>query len=511
MTGVGDPLSAIADDPALRGFSIVRELGGGGMSRLFVALDTRFDRHVVIKVLVPSEERTLSIDRFHREIAVATSLQHPNIVPILSAGELADGVTPFLVMPYVQGESLRDRLTRGPLSVRESVHIARDVARALAFAHQRGIVHRDIKPGNVLLSAGAAVVSDFGVAKALTSSRLTSAAAMGQERASNPRGIRGNRSLTAIGTSLGTPAYMAPEQAAADPDVDHRADIYALGIVLYEMLTGAPPFTGRSPQELLRAQLADQPPPIGGKRYDVPERLAWLIEQCLQKEAARRPQSAELLLQWLDDPAVRSGAVAVARRPRTRGQRLTRAALGAGAIVALAGGVWWTVRGDGVDTAADASPAGVAYQPETTPLWNRQLEIGPIAAIGRDAAATRVVEALPSEISTALVSVPGLRVGGLSPDRADAGGTTDSAPAPIGLTPARPVLRLEGSVQRENLQVRVLLRAVDTGVDSVLWSASFEGHADSLLALQGRVARGVTSALLQLSASRNARAPFDPP
>ena len=231
---MGDPTSSGAlplDDAALQNYIIERELGGGGMSRLFLATDRQFGRTVVIKILTPSDLDRLSIDRFRREIAVATSLQHPNIVPILSAGELgSEPRIPFFIMPFVEGESLRERLLRGPLSVREAVHIARDVARALRHAHDRGIVHRDIKPGNVLLSAGAAVVSDFGVAKALLSSRQ----GLHGRDANDARARRtAHPSLTALGTSLGTPAYMAPEQAAADPNVDHRADIYALGIVLY--------------------------------------------------------------------------------------------------------------------------------------------------------------------------------------------------------------------------------------------------------------------------------------
>ena len=221
-------------------YRIERELSGGGMSQVVLAHDTRHNRRVVIKLLPASVTQAISAERFEREILLSAALQHPNIVPVLSSGKV-NGL-PYFVMPFIDGESLRLRIRRGPLSVRETVNILKDVCRALSFAHGRGIIHRDIKPDNVLLStgAGAAVVTDFGVAKAIMTSRHGSAPVTTTGRA------------TGVGVSLGTPAYMAPEQAAADPNVDHRADIYALGILGYEMLAGAPPFHGRSPRRTAR-------------------------------------------------------------------------------------------------------------------------------------------------------------------------------------------------------------------------------------------------------------------
>ncbi|HET7585593.1 MAG TPA: protein kinase [Gemmatimonadaceae bacterium] len=288
-------------------YTIEHELGGGGMSRVFVAEEARLRRKVVVKVLSPDLAAGISAERFEREIQLAASLQQANIVPVLSAGG-SDGL-PYYTMPLVEGESLRTRLARdGALPLADVVGILRDVARALAYAHERGVVHRDIKPDNVLLSGGAAVVTDFGIAKALSASR---AAAQGT-------------ALTQMGTSIGTPAYMAPEQAAGDPDVDHRADIYALGCMAYELLTGETPFANRTPQRMLAAHLAEPPRNVAELRPDAPPALAELTMHCLAKEPAERPQSARDIVHTLD--AVVSSdslpALSSARRPLTLGRAL---------------------------------------------------------------------------------------------------------------------------------------------------------------------------------------------
>jgi serine/threonine protein kinase len=242
-----DPLQAALGATVQLG----RELGGGGMSRVFLARDTSLGREVVVKVLAPELAQEFSVERFGREIALAAALQHAHIVPVLSAGVTAEGL-PFYVMPFVEGASLRDRVTGGRgLPVADVLLVLGDVTRALVYAHGRGVVHRDIKPDNVMLSGGAALVTDFGIAKAMGTARATSAH---------------DGQLTRMGTSIGSPAYMAPEQGAGDPAADHRADLYALGAMAYELLTGQPPFGDRAAHAQLVAHLSEAPVPVTARR-----------------------------------------------------------------------------------------------------------------------------------------------------------------------------------------------------------------------------------------------------
>jgi tRNA A-37 threonylcarbamoyl transferase component Bud32/tetratricopeptide (TPR) repeat protein len=262
-------------------FTIVRELGGGGMSRVFLADDNALGRSVVIKVLLPELAAGVNAERFKREVQTSARLQHPHIVPVLSAGEV-DGL-PYYVMPYVKGESLRVRLAAGPMPITQVVSVMSDVAKALAYAASDGIVHRDIKPDNILLSGGAATVADFGIAKAISSARQ-----------------KESEGLTSLGTSLGTPAYMAPEQVAGDPNVDQRADIYSLGCVAYEMLAGESPFARKSPQQMLAAHVMEKPAPLAERRGGIPSSLIALVNRCLEKEPTARPQSASEIVSQLE-------------------------------------------------------------------------------------------------------------------------------------------------------------------------------------------------------------------
>src|SRR5688500_278322 len=262
-------------------YRLERELGGGGMGRVFVAEETTLERKVVVKVLPPEMGRSMSAERFRREIQLAAKLQHPHIVPLLAAGATPEGML-YYTMPFIEGDSLRRRLTRaGELPIPEALRILRQVVDALAYAHARGVVHRDIKPDNVLIHGNHALVTDFGVSKALSTAT-------------------GPTSLTSLGVALGTPAYMAPEQAAADPNTDHRADIYAIGILAYELLTGHPPFQGSSAQQVLAMHATVAPPRIIPLRASVPQPLEDLVMLCLEKHAADRPQSADEVLQRLE-------------------------------------------------------------------------------------------------------------------------------------------------------------------------------------------------------------------
>lgn len=298
-------------------YLIERELFGGGMSRVFVARERALDRQVVVKVLPPHLAAGMNIDRFRREIQVAAQLNHPHIVPLLSAGDQPGFL--YYTMPFIEGESLRTILERrGRLLPREVQRILADVADALAYAHDRGVVHRDIKPGNILTLGSHALVTDFGVAKAL--------------RAALPTG----ESSTSSGFAIGTPAYMAPEQLAGDPAADHRMDIYALGLLAHELLAGASPFQGASPQATMAAQLTTVPEPLDRAFPDVPKPLAALVTHCLQKDAADRPQTAGDLLRELDRMAT-PGYTTSTRTTATRRNRLLWVGGGIAAAIALVG------------------------------------------------------------------------------------------------------------------------------------------------------------------------------
>jgi serine/threonine-protein kinase len=273
-----------------------RELGGGGMSRVFLAEEVALGRRVVVKVLAPDLSAGVSGERFRREVQLAAKLQHPHIVPLLAAGQSAHLL--YYIMPFVDGESLRQRLSReNELPVVEAVRLAREIADALSHAHAQGIVHRDIKPENVLLSNRHAVVADFGIAKAIEEGHAG--------------GRAGAPGLTSVGFTLGTPAYMAPEQAVADPATDHRADLYSLGVVAYEMIAGRPPFQAATSQELIAAHVATPPEPLASRRPACPPAVAAVIMRCLEKRPADRPQSAEEVLRALDNAATPSGATTV--------------------------------------------------------------------------------------------------------------------------------------------------------------------------------------------------------
>lgn len=321
-------------------YALERELTGSGMSRVFVATEKSLNRQVVVKVLPPDLAAGVNRERFRREIQLAAQLQHPHIVPLHAAG--ASGDLLYFTMPYIEGESLRHALHEGVrFSPRDVIRILHDVADALAYAHSRGVIHRDIKPGNVLRSGAHAVVTDFGVAKAISAALP----AVG---------------MTTSGMAIGTPAYMAPEQLAGDPAADHRVDIYAVGLLGYELLAGEAPFKASSPQETMAAQLTRAPEPIAKRRPDAPPALAALLTRCLAKNPADRPQTATEIVSLLDSLDVSSGAMAPMRAFTPRRAWVVGGLLATAAIAAI---VFWprggTVVLEPVDATAlaDSTPA----------------------------------------------------------------------------------------------------------------------------------------------------------
>jgi eukaryotic-like serine/threonine-protein kinase len=260
-------------------YTLDHEVGAGGMATVYLATDDKHDRKVALKVLKPELAAVLGPDRFPREIRIVAQFNHPHILSLYDSGE-SDGFL-YYVMPFVEGESLRQRMRReGQLPIGDAVRILREVVDALAYAHERGIVHRDIKPDNVMISGRHAVVTDFGVAKAVSAA--------------------GGEKLTTVGIAVGTPTYMAPEQAMGEANVDHRADLYAVGALGYEMLTGKPPFDGPTAQAILSAHVLEQPPDLRERRPAIPPVLADALRRCLAKDPADRWQRAEDLLSQLE-------------------------------------------------------------------------------------------------------------------------------------------------------------------------------------------------------------------
>ena len=285
-------------------YAIDRELGRGGMATVYLARDLKHDRQVAVKVLHAELAATVGADRFLREIQIAAQLNHPHILMLIDSGEVEGFL--YYVMPFIEGKSLRDKLARErELPVGDVVSILRDVVDALALAHSRGVIHRDIKPDNIMLLGRHALVTDFGVAKALSQ-------------------VSGTSDLTTAGVALGTPAYMSPEQAVADEQVGYRSDIYAVGVLAYELLTGRPPFLGTTPQMILSAHMIDTPEPVMKYRASVAPQLDLLVMRCLEKKPADRWQSAEELLAQLDALATPSGGLTPTGTRPLAGRRSAR-------------------------------------------------------------------------------------------------------------------------------------------------------------------------------------------
>jgi TolB-like protein/Tfp pilus assembly protein PilF/tRNA A-37 threonylcarbamoyl transferase component Bud32 len=448
-------------------YTITRELGGGGMSRVFVAEEEALGRKVVVKIVAPELAEGMSAERFAREVKLAARLQHANIVPVLSAG--ASGGMPYYTMPFVDGLSLRARIQQGPVPIAEAVTILRDVARALAYAHAQGVVHRDIKPENILLSGGAAVVADFGIAKALSASRT---------QADDGASATQSGALTQLGTSLGTPAYMAPEQAVGDPNTDHRADLYAWGVVAWEVLAGSHPFADRTtPHALIAAQVRDVPPSIATRRSDVPPPLAALVMRCLAKDPARRPASATELLESLD-----SVSTPVAP-PRAMVRRSMRTPLIAAGVLAVAsGGAWVITRNTTVATTA-ATPAAATA---------KSLAVLPFASVGGDTANAYFAEGIADELTTALARLPGLHLAG----RSSAARFKQQGASAQEIGKALSVgAVLDGTVRRAGERIRVSAELTSTTDGHLIWNESYERELKDVFVVQDDITRSIVDAL----------------
>jgi len=427
------------------------------MSRVFVAAETALDRKVVIKVLPPETAAQVSLERFKREILLAAKLQHPHIVPLLTAGE-SNGL-PYFTMPFVDGESLRVRLARhGELPVNQAIRMLREIASALAYAHEHGIVHRDIKPENVLLSGGSAMVTDFGVAKALSASSSVE-----------------HGGLTSLGVALGTPAYMSPEQASADPSVDHRTDIYSLGVLAYELLTGQPPFAGRTPQNLLAAHVTEAPEAINRRRASLPPALAALVMRCLEKRPADRPQSASEVVHALDDITTPSGGMTptgTQARAASRGGSRRWGAIAAAAVAAV---VLVIVIASWLLATRTGGLRSIAVLPTD---------------IGADTTHAFLADGLSSDLTTKLSTIPGLSVRAYSPLSVMHGRTVREAGKELGVG-AIVMVR----IARSGTQLRATASLVDAANDDLLWSEAFAASDQDQFALQDQLVSAIARAL----------------
>jgi len=427
-------------------YRIERELGRGGMATVYLAEDLKHGRRVALKVLRPELIPALGAERFHREISIASRLQHPHILSIHDSGE-ALGLL-YYAMPYVEGESLRARLAREvQLPTDEALRIVGEVAEALAFAHAAGVLHRDIKPENILLSSGHALVADFGIARAID--------AAGSER------------LTETGLALGTPHYMSPEQASGGRVLDARSDLYALGCVLYEMLAGEPPFNGPSAQAIMARHALDPVPPLRTIRSTISSALDAVVGKALAKVPADRFGTALEFKEALH----RASLAPLAARPKRSHRRL---AIGLAAVV-LGGGVAAGVLG---------GRAGSLFGAGSGEDSIHSLAVQSFENLTGDSGQVYLAEGITDQLETELAQIGSLRVVGL--DEVRGGTAAVEAAKGLGLEAV-----LSGSLQRAGSAIRISARLKSTETGQAIWARSFDGELTTILQLQADVARAV--------------------
>jgi len=459
---VTDPIARLSAALGDR-YAIEREIGSGGMATVYLARDIKHDREVALKVLRPELAATLGPDRFPREIRILAKLQHPNVLPLHDSGE-SSGIL-YYVMPYVEGESLRQKLDRdGQLPVHDAVRILREVADALAYAHQHGVLHRDIKPDNVMLSGRHALVTDFGVAKAVSDA--------------------GGEKLTTVGVAVGTPTYMSPEQATGEVRIDHRSDIYTLGVLGYELLTGSPPFVAATAQGVLSAQVLERPVPIVERRPAVPQPLSDLLMRCLEKDPADRWQSAEEVLQVLETLGTPSGGITPTHTrpvPTVKGGKgLSRRA-------------WITVAAVALVAAVGGGAAALLLGGHGSGRIER-VGVLPIRDIsGKDSV---FVRALQDAITTGIAQLGAVGVAPVSDMARVANGSTPDAEVAKRLNLDALVV---ASVFRAGNVMRITVQFSDPVTTRSLWSDTYERDVSDVLAAQGdivhRIVTGVAGKL----------------
>jgi serine/threonine protein kinase/Flp pilus assembly protein TadD len=402
-------------------YDVTREIGRGGMATVYQARDRKHHRDVAIKILHPHLAASVGLDRFQREVHIAARLNHPRILTLIDSGE-ADGLL-YYVMPYVQGESLRQRLLRErQLPAAEALRITREVASALGYAHTQGVVHRDIKPENIMLHEGEATVTDFGISKALSA--------------------RGGETLTLAGTTLGTPAYMSPEQASGDDELDGRSDLYSLGCVLFEMLTGQPPFTGPTAQAVILKRFTDAAPSLRTIRPDLPVSIDQVVSRALARDPNERYATAAQFVQALSS---------------TDGNQA-----------------------DSTMVISPATPAG------------KSVAVLPFADMSPDRDQDYFCEGIAEEITNALTKVQALRVASRSSAFAYKGKNQDIRTVGQQLKVGTV---LEGSVRKAGKRLRIIVQLINATNGYCLWSERYDRELEDVFVVQDEIAENIVRAL----------------
>ncbi|HEX5386736.1 MAG TPA: serine/threonine-protein kinase, partial [Gemmatimonadales bacterium] len=495
MAAAGEPDANVPEAlrAALAGhYDVEREVGHGGTATVYLAHDRRHARPVALKVFDPVLGAAMSAERFLHEIRITAGLTHPHILPLHDSGEAAGLL--YYVMPYVEGETLRERLARGEApSMEAALRLLREVASALAYAHRSGVVHRDIKPANILIQDGHAVVADFGIARAVSRARAPRAP-VGSPDAAAGGGEDGGATLTGEGTTLGTPAYMSPEQARGDATVDHRADLYALGVVMYELLAGAHPFGARPPKELIAAHIAEAPPPLSARRPDVAPALAALVMRCLEKDPAARPQSAEDVVAALDAarPAGEGAGTRASRRLSTRAVVVLVAVV----VALVTAGALLTTRGlearHQAATTAAATPTGTGAGGARNLSSIHRVAVLPFVNTGGASADDYFSDGLTDELAHALAHLPGMQVAGRTSSYSFKGKSATARE--IGRALGVDAL-VNGTVRRAGDRLRVTTQLVSTANGTVLWDSIYESPSRDVFAVQDEFTRAIVAAL----------------